>query len=107
MKHVDVDDSEYYKLLQKQTYYHGTSTNVKIPSGILKPSNETGNIREQNLRYVYITTSLNSAKRYAYKAVEKFGGDPIIYVVEPDFDTLANRISCEFICSFAKILSEV
>lgn len=107
MKYVDIDDYEYYKWLQKQTYYHGTSTNIKIPDGILKPSSETRVVREQLLRQVYITTSIGSAKRYAYKAVEKFGGDPIIYEVKPDFDTLVNRIDCEFICDFAEILKEV
>lgn len=97
------DDEEW---LLSQKYYHGTSTSIKILDSILRPSEETGIIREQCLTKVYITTSKISAKRYAYKAVNKFGGDAIIYEVEPDIDSLMHRIDNEFICDFAKIISQ-
>lgn len=90
--------------LKANTYYHGTSDILCIDS--LLPSNKTGNIREQELRKVYITTNYGSAMRYAYKACDKFGGNPIVYKVIPDYDTIAHRIDSEYICDYATIIEK-
>lgn len=92
--------------LKSQKYYHGSSSNVKIKDNTLLPSLQTGNIREQSLGQVYVTTSYGSAKKYSYKAANKFGGEPIVYEVEPDFDSLVHRVDCEYICDFATIIKE-
>lgn len=103
---------EYYEeqILKNQKYYHGTSTILNISSEI-KPPNETDIIREDfrhnNRNVVYITTSLGSATRYALKAIERFGGSPIVYEVEPDYDSLIPHINCDYITNFAKILCKV
>ena len=107
MRHIDTESPEYLKWLREQTYYHGTSSNVKILGNILKPSIETGVIREQSLKYVYVTTSIKSAKKYAEKAAEEFGGWPVIYEVAPDFDSLVNRIDTEYTCDIAYIIDEI
>lgn len=104
-----VNYNNYYSeldWLKSQKYYHGTSSNVEIKDGILLPSMFSKNIREQSLNQVYVTSSYSSAKKYAYKAAKKFGGDPIVYEVEPDFDSLVNRVDFEFICDFATIIKE-
>lgn len=95
--------------LKSQPYYHGTTNLFKILE--IKPPVETKIIREafrkNNRNVVYVTSSLGSAQRYAQKAVIKFGGDPVVYRVEPDWDSLVNRIDCEYITNFAKILGSV
>ena len=67
-------------------YYHGTSDAILINSFILPPS-ETDCKRETHRNkltdVVFFTTSLPSAIKYAKKASVKFGGNPLVYVVEP------------------------
>jgi len=105
MKYYNYDNFE-----KEQKYYHGTSTALNI-SNFLLPPTETDCIREDyrknNRDLVYITSSLGSAERYAWKAVKKFGGKPIIYQVEPDWSSLVNRIDCEYITYSAKIISSI
>ena len=102
---------EYYyeEQLKNQKYYHGTSSIFNF--SIIKPSTETNIIREDfrknNRNKVYITTSVDSAERYAQKAVDKFGGSPVVYEVKPDYDTLAARIDCEYITDFAIVIRKV
>jgi hypothetical protein len=104
--------NEYFEeqIWKNQKYYHGTSDALKLLSEILPPS-ETDIIREDfrknNRNVVYITTSLGSATRYALKAAKKFGGNPIVYEVEPDYDSLIPHINCDYITNFAKILCKV
>ena len=67
-------------------FYHGTTTAFgKL--GIILPPDETGVEREIRSKkitnMVYITPSSLSAARYAKKAADKFGGEPIIYKVKP------------------------
>lgn len=92
--------------LKKQSYYHGTTDLFKISE--IKSPIDTENIREdfrkRNRDVVYITTSFGSAQKYAYKATKKFGGKPIVYKVEPDWDSLIKRLDCEYIAKSAKIL---
>lgn len=74
-----------------RTFYHGTSTALDVGQ-VLLPANETTVLREEfrkKLRnVVFITTSMVSAERYAKKAVQRFGGQPVVYTVKPDFDSL-------------------
>lgn len=90
-------------------FYHGTSSIFNIRKFILPPV-DTNNLREDwrknNLDVVYITTSLLSAMRYARKACEKFGGDPIVYEVKP-LGFWAHRVDTEYIAEKALVLSVV
>ena len=92
--------------LKKQTYYHGTTDLFKI--SVIKPPVDSKIIREDfrenNKNVVYVTTSFGSAQRYAYKAAKKFGGNPIVYKVEPDWDSLVKRMDCEYITNFATLI---
>lgn len=102
---------EYYyeEQLKNQKYYHGTSSIFNIQT--IKPSIKTGILREDfrknNRDKVYVTTSIGSAERYAQKAVDKFGGSPVVYEVKPDYDTLAARIDCEYITDFAIVIRKI
>lgn len=66
------------------TYYHGSA--VSGLSEIL-PYAKTGVIQERgrkkNLDVVFFTTSRKSAMIYAQRAVNIYGGVPIVYEVEP------------------------
>lgn len=88
-------------------YYHGTSSKLKINRLIL-PNIYTKIIREdrsKNNDVVYITTSKVSAEYYANKAVEKFGGYPIIYRVNPK-PYATNLNNNEYVCNIAEVISK-
>lgn len=101
---------EYYSddNLKQQKYYHGTSTVFQLDS--IQPPEETGYKRESFRNYnddvVYVTTSLLSAQKYAFKAAQTYGGEPIVYEVKPDFDSLTLRINNEYITKSAEIISK-
>lgn len=97
------------EILKEQTYYHGTTDLFKISE--IKSPVESKIIREDsridNRNVVYVTSSLGSAWGYAEKAAKKFGGKPIVYRVEPDWDSLIHRIDYEYTTDYAKIISSV
>lgn len=87
-------------------FYHGTSSSLNI-SEIILPSIRT-NIKREHWRdkltdKVFITNSMKSAKMYAKKACQKYGGNPIVYKVKP-YGFLAQIHNAEFICDKAKII---
>lgn len=68
---------------ETKTYYHGSSDAVLDPHGFrLLPPKETGNVQEKgrkkNLDRVFFTTDPESAEIYAGRAVQRFGGKPIV-----------------------------
>ena len=70
------------------TYYHGSSDRViNTRDHILLPPIHTGTMQEKgrkrNLDQVFFTRDLASAKIYAGRAVQRFGGRPIIVRVIP------------------------
>ena len=89
-------------------FYHGTTNNFVV-NNILLPANATGNLREsfrlKNRDVVFVTTSLPSAIKYAYKAVNEFGGNPVVYKVKP-IDYWQNNLT-EYICKKAIIIDKV
>lgn len=91
-------------------YYHGTTDKLIIKDNVLKPPIDTGIIREdwreKLLDKVFLTTSLVSAKRYSRKAVEHFGGKPIIYLVQP-IGYFYNNCMNEYIADEAKIIDKI
>jgi hypothetical protein len=75
-------------------FYHGTSSPLEVGDFVLPPS-VTGNLRESNrkksLRWVFLTTNLELAWRYARSAAKKLGGSPRVLVVKPEGTTLPRR----------------
>jgi hypothetical protein len=94
---------------QRPTFYHGTTSVLEIGKTLLPPL-YTGNLREDwrknNQDVVYMTTSLDSAKRYAKKACARYGGEPVIYQVNP-IGWYHCRVNQEYIAEKAKILRKV
>lgn len=92
-----------------RTFYHGTSDNLDVNKIILPPIH-TKNLREEwrnkCIDKVFFTTSLLSAENYAKKACEKYGGNPVIYIVKP-IGQCFNRMGCEYIADKAKVLGQV
>lgn len=89
-------------------FYHGTSTDLGLWIGdYLHPPIETGILRE-NWRgkltdKVFFTSSPLSAMKFAKKAVERFGGAPIIFEVKP-LGYYWNNNTNEYIADSAKIV---
>ena len=85
------------------TYYHGTS--VSGLTEILPPT-ETNILREDFrhsfLDCVFVTPLRKSAEAYAKKCAAKFGGQPIVYEVEP-VDPSEVNVS-QYICDKAIVL---
>ena len=73
-------------------YYHGSSTACGIDYMLLPPE-DSGFLQEEgrkkNLDKVFFTTDLGSARIYAGRAVNRFGGSPVIYRVIP-----MGRVTC-------------
>lgn len=85
--------------------YHGTSTKVIKDKKYLLPASTTSILRESRKtkkNYVFLTDSQVSAGKYAKKAVEKFGGNPIILQVDKPIKLMEGH-NHEFICTKARI----
>jgi len=79
----------WYRLSQSNiSYYHGTSDVFGLGIGdYILPPEGTSNIQEigrkKNLDKVFFTISSSSARIYSGRAVRVFGGNPIVYEVDP------------------------
>ena len=92
-------------------YYHGTSTAIKLNIGdMILPPLITSNLREEWRKKltnkVFFTDSLHSAERYAKKAADKYGGEPVVYIVKPIGDIWCPN-NTEYVADKAKILAVV
>lgn len=87
-----------------EIFYHGTSDKWQMT--VLKPPLLTGVIRERDRNEfqnkVFFTNRLDVAQNYARKAVERFGGHPIVYEVSPEGEVWNVR-DYEFVADRAKI----
>ena len=87
-------------------FYHGTTDAFNIKK-ILLPPTYTSNLREEwRKKYhnmVFFTTSLLSASKFARKACEKYGGNPVVYEIKP-IGQYFNTIHGEYISERAKIV---
>ena len=94
-----------YEEKTAEVYFHGTSDIFRITE--IRPALETGTLREdwrKNLHEcVFLTDSINSAYRYAVKACEKYGGNPVVYEVEPVGDVIY-RHTHEYLADAAVII---
>lgn len=91
------------------TFYHGTTDVFNIKK-VLLPSTYTNNLREEwRKKYrnmIFFTTSLLSASKFARKACEKYGGNPVVYEVRP-IGQYFNTINGEYISEKALVVKEV
>lgn len=89
--------------------FHGTSDVIQINNRKLLPTIETNVLREdfrkKDLDVVFLTVSKKSAEYYAKKAVEQFGGNPVVYNATPEGFVYQN--GTEIICDWATIDSIV
>ena len=96
-------------LQMKNNLYHGTNDVYNIKNIIL-PSVETGILREnfrvKNLDVCFATSSLLAARNYARKAVFKYGGQPVVFEVEP-VGLFSNINNNEYICKKFKIIKRM
>ena len=87
------------------TLYHGTTSRHNVGK-VLYPPSTTGTLREEfrkkYIDVVFLTNSLKSAQYYAKKAVEKYGGEPIIYEASP-IPYYIQINTTEYICPRARI----
>lgn len=93
----------------KLVFYHGTTSLFEVGKVLLPPI-YTGNLREDwrknNRDVVYMTTSLASAKQYAKKACTRYGGNPVVYQVNP-IGWYHCRMNQEYIAEKAKIIGNI
>ena len=73
------------------TFYHGTARKFRIGEALVPPKEHGFEIsekgRKKNLDKVFFTSDVGSAKIYARRAVNSYGGIPHIYEVEvPNVD---------------------
>ena len=85
------------------TYYHGTSIpNLKV----ILPPIETRVLREdfrkKFMDCVFVTPSRLSAANYAKKCALKFGGQPVVYEVDP-VNPIEINVS-QYICDKAYVI---
>lgn len=87
-------------------FFHGTSDALIIGSYLLPP-NTTHILREgfrkKHHDVVFLTTSMRAAEKYARKAVEVYGGNPVVYKATPlGLYTMNNHTEC--MCDRAMII---
>ena len=90
-------------------FYHGTTDVFNIKKVILPPT-YTNNLREgwrkKYRNMIFFTTSLLSASKFARKACEKYGGNPVVYEVRP-IGQYFNTTHGEYISEKALVIKEV
>lgn len=89
-----------------RVFYHGTTDALRIHKILLPPvitNCKREDWRKKNEDKVFFTTSLGTARRFAKKACEKFGGNPIIYIVRP-IGQYFNTIEGEFVSDRAVVI---
>jgi hypothetical protein len=99
--------------MQKEAYYHGTTTHL-LPGDDVLPPLKTGKIsergRKKNLDKVFFTKDLGSAKIYAGRAKHALGGKPVVYEVEPVGDIQAindKQGTTVFMANKAKVVKKI
>ena len=105
LRGMDADWAEDLADWASMPFYHGTSR--ALPISRLLPPAETGVLREawrtRLTDKVFFTDSLCSARKYAKKACETFGGDPVVYVIRP-VGAIWHLRTTEYVADAAEIL---
>ena len=90
----------------ERKFYHGTSTVYNI-IGKISPSNKSdtkSTLYKRKTAKIRVTDDLEAAKYYATKAVEKKGGEPIIYEVTPDVYSMIKISKTDYCTSSATVV---
>lgn len=93
----------------KMTFYHGTSSALPIKKFILPPvytQNKREHWRKKYSDKVFFTNSILSAEKFARKACNVYGGEPVVYEVKP-IGMWFNTINTEYIADKALVLSTI
>lgn len=102
-RNIEWDDEEEFT----GPFYHGTSTALNIER--LIPASESGILREEwrttFTNKVFFTDNIRSANSYAKKAAAKYGGKPIVYVIQP-VGVIWNVNNTEYVSDYANIIKE-
>lgn len=89
-------------------FYHGTTDALSICDMVLPPTvtSVQREYRVDDTDKVFFTNSAKSARYYAKKAAMKFGGNPILLVIEPIGWYIPTN-NTEFISQKAKIVGRL
>lgn len=90
------------------TFFHGTSSALHIKKWILPPAYtkiKREHWRNKDNDKVFFTNSEFSAWKFARKACEKYGGEPVVYIVKP-LGMWINTINTEYIADKALIIGK-
>lgn len=91
------------------TFFHGTSSALYIKKWILPPVYTQTKREYWRSKYndkVFFTNSVLSARKFARKACEKYGGEPLVYIVKP-MGMWFNTINTEYIADKALVIGKV
>lgn len=98
---------------QADLFYHGSSVELE-PGDLILPPSKTGKVsekgRKKNLDMVFFTKDPRSALIYAGRAVQSLGGEPFVYLVEPQgsVEVLnANPGTTVFYAPYAKVVRKL
>ena len=91
------------KILNSQ-FYHGTSSNISVGEYLVPTARALSRYKKSR---VFITDSIDAALFYAKKNVEKHGGDPVIYKVQPDYFSISKISKTDYVTTNAKVVGTV
>lgn len=98
---------------QAELFYHGSSVELE-PGDLILPPSKTGKVsekgRKKNLDMVFFTKDPRSALIYAGRAVQSLGGEPFVYLVEPQGSVEAlntNPGTTVFYAPYAKVVQKL
>ncbi len=89
-----------------RVFYHGTSDSLQIHKVLLPPIVTNRKREHWRKKYddkIFFTTSLGTARKFSQKACEKYGGNPIVYIVRP-IGQYFNTIEGEYIADKAVVI---
>lgn len=93
-------------------FYNGTSTIYNIeewltPTSKASPAEAIQILSRKKKAKVSVTTDLEMAERFAVNKAQQVGGEPIVYIVEPDKASIL-RVSKSIYSTYkAKIIGEI
>ena len=89
---------------QQREFYYGTSDKVNVGEWLI-PSVNARKSSVKLFKKVQVTDNLDAAIYYAKRASEKDGGNPVVYIVEPEKSDLLKKNRTDYITPKAKIIS--
>lgn len=96
----------------EKTYYHGTSTYYNIEDFLVPTSKVDARTAFKKCvmmkhSKVRITTDLDLAKYHAIRSAEQVGGEPVVYVVKPEFRSLTQITKTDYLTVSADVVDSI